>query len=182
MTTDTRSDAAPERHSGLEAVFLANRAQLVRFLAAHGAGDEAEDLLQEVWLRVTAAASGPIAQPLSYLYRAANNLMVDRYRSRRQAERRERDWSDATGAAEPERSDEPAADRVLIARETLAGAEAALAAVGPRAAAIFRRYRLEGAGQRDIALEMGVSLSTVESDLRKAYRALVDYRRALDEG
>lgn len=181
MTTPSLSDATPERHAGLHAVFLAHRAQLIRFLAAHGAGDAAEDLLQDLWLRVSSSPPGPVGQPLAYLYRAANNLMVDRYRSHRQAERRERDWSDATGAAEPDRSEEPAADRVLIARETLAGADAALATAGPRAAAIFRRYRLEGVAQRDIASEMGVSLSTVESDLRKAYRALMDYRRSLDE-
>ena len=33
----------------------------------------------------------------------------------------------------------------------------------------------------DIAAEFGVSISTVESDLRRAYRALADLRRELDE-
>ncbi|HEY0324811.1 MAG TPA: RNA polymerase subunit sigma-70, partial [Allosphingosinicella sp.] len=32
---------------GLEAVFLTHRAALLRFLRARGAGDAAEDLLQE---------------------------------------------------------------------------------------------------------------------------------------
>jgi RNA polymerase sigma-70 factor (ECF subfamily) len=35
--------------------------------------------------------------------------------------------------------------------------------------------------QRDIAGELGVSLSTVESDLRKAARALIDLRKSIDE-
>ena len=106
--------------TGLEGVFLQHRAQLLRFLQGHGAGEAAEDLLQEVWLRARGAQSGPIAQPLSYLYRIANNLMLDRHRSLRQAAIRERDWSEATGATAPGRSDEPAGERVLIARETLA--------------------------------------------------------------
>ena len=74
---------------GLEAVFLANREVLLRFLRARGGGEGAEDLLQELWVRVHEAGArglgGPVAQPLSYLYRVADNLMRDRYRSQRQA-------------------------------------------------------------------------------------------------
>jgi RNA polymerase sigma factor (sigma-70 family) len=168
--------------AGLEAVFLENRAALLRFLRAHGAGESAEDVLQELWLRVSTMSRGPIAQPLAYLYRAANNLMLDRYRSERQAAIRERDWSDVTGATTPGRSDEPVGERVLIARETLAHAQDALAALGSRAEQVFRRHRLDGASQRDVADELGVSLSTVESDLRKAARVLIDLRNNLDEG
>ena len=167
--------------SGLQAVILANRDKLLRFLVAHGAGDAAEDVLQDLYVRVAAADAGPVAQPMSYLYRAANNLMVDRFRSRRQAERREQDWSDSAGPTEPDRSDEPSPERRLIARETLAGAQAVLDGLGVRPATIFRRHRIDGVQQRDIAREMGVSLSTVEADLRRAYRALLDYRRAADE-
>jgi RNA polymerase sigma factor (sigma-70 family) len=171
-------DAPPQ---GLQAVLLANRERLLRFLVAHGAGDAAEDVLQELWLRVGTAPVGPVSQPLSYLYRAANNLMVDRFRSRRQSELREQQWSDAASPAEPDRSEEPAPDRRLVAREALAGAQAVLDGLGARAATIFRRHRIDGEQQRDIARELGVSLSTVEADLRRAYRALLDYRRSLDE-
>ena len=57
----------------------------------------------------------------------------------------------------------------------------ALAAVGERPAAIFRRHRIDGIGQRQVAAEMGVSLSTVESDLRRAYAALAAMKERLDE-
>lgn len=167
-------------HSGLEAVFLANRQRLLGFLTAHGAGDAAEDLLQELWLKVSAAKAGPIAQPLSYLYRAANNLMLDRYRSVRQAARRDADWTEVATTA-PGRSDEPSGERRLISREQLEIAQATLDALGERTATIFRRYRLDGIAQRDIASEMGISISTVESDLRRAYRAMTDLRRSFDE-
>jgi RNA polymerase sigma-70 factor (ECF subfamily) len=169
-------------HSGLQAEIVRHRVALIRFLTAHGAGDAAEDVLHELWLRVSAADTGPIAQPLSYLYRAANNLMVDRFRSRRQAEKREQSWTDVGRPTEPESSDEPGADRVLEAREALAGAEAVLEGLGVRTATIFRRHRIDGVQQRDIARDLGVSISTVESDLRRAYRALIDYQRSLDEG
>jgi RNA polymerase sigma-70 factor (ECF subfamily) len=167
--------------SGLQAVILANRDKLLRFLVSRGAGDAAEDVLQDLYVRVATADAGPVAQPLSYLYRAANNLMVDRFRSRRQTERREQDWSDAAGPTQPDRSDEPPPDRSLVARETLAGVQAVLDGLGVRTATIFRRHRIDGVQQRDIARELGVSLSTVEADLRRAYRALLDYRRSIDE-
>ncbi len=166
--------------TGLEAVFLSNRDRLLRFLLSHGAGDAADDLLQELWLKVSSAQTGPIAQPLSYLYRAANNLMLDRHRSTRQAVKRDAAWTEAA-VTEPGRSDEPSGERRLIAREQLARAQAALDDLGTRAATIFRRHRLDGIAQRDIAREMGVSLSTVESDLRRAYHAMIDIRRTFDE-
>jgi RNA polymerase sigma factor (sigma-70 family) len=130
-----------------------------------------------LWIRVSQAQTGPIAQPVSYLYRAANNLMLDRYRSQRQAVSREQQWSDATGATIPGQSDGPGGERVLIAREALRATQEALDGVGARAAAIFRRHRIDGVGQREIAGEFGVSLSTVESDLRNAYRAVIASRR-----
>lgn len=167
--------------SGLEAVFLANRDTLLRFIRSLGAGDAAEDLLHELWVRIQTAPTGPIASPLSYLYRMANNLMLDRHRALRQADKRDRDWTEATGGPSLDRSEEPSAERVVIAREQAALAETALQSVGDRAARIFRRHRIDGVEQRAVAAEFGVSLSTVEGDLRKAYRAMIDMKRRFDE-
>lgn len=172
------SHSAPK---GLETAFLANRERLLRFLRARGAGEAAEDLLQEVWLRIQAANTGPIAAPLPYLFRTADLLMIDRYRSERQAQKRERDWSEATGGAVTGVSDAPAADRVVMAREHAAMVAVALDGLGPRPAAIFRRHRIDGAPQREVAREFGVSLSTVESDLRRAYRVILEVRERIDE-
>jgi RNA polymerase sigma factor (sigma-70 family) len=169
--------------AGLQAVLVAHREALLRFLRARGAGDAAEDILHETWLKVAAATpGGPIASPLSYLYRAADTVMIDRHRAQRQAEQRNRDWSEATGPAVPGRSDAPAGERVLIARQEAALVDEALAALGPRTAAIFRRHRIDEVAQRTVAAEFGVSLSTVEADLRRAYRALAELKERLDEG
>jgi len=168
--------------TGLEAVYLESRDALLRFLRAHGAGEAAEDLLHELWLRLRDARTGPIAQPLAYLYRAANNLMLDRYRAERQSTFREREWTDATGATHVGRSDAPAGDRIVAARQDLDRAQSALAALGPRIEQMFRRHRLDGVPQRALAAEFGVSLSTVESDLRKATAAMIALKKSLDEG
>ena len=76
------------QHQGLQKIFEDNREQLLRYLRAHGAGDAAEDLLQDLWLKVTGSAQGPIASPRSYLFRAATNLMIDLRRSESQQQRR----------------------------------------------------------------------------------------------
>lgn len=167
--------------SGLEAAFLANRDRLLRFLVARGAGEAAEDVLHEIWLKIAARNAGPVASPLSYLFRTADTLMIDRFRSARQAQRREREWSDANDGTVHGVSDSPSAERHLIGREQARQVAAALEALGPRPAAIFRRHRVDGIPQRALAEEFGVSLSTVESDLRRAYAALAALKERIDE-
>ena len=164
---------------GLEAVFLAHRAALLRFLLARGAGEAAEDLLQELWIKAGAGAAGPVANPLAYLYAAANNLMLDRRRAERRSAVRDDDWHQLSGAAGAS-SEVPAGERVLIARERLAATQRTLRELGDRTEFIFRRYRLDGVSQKDIAAELGISVSAVEKHLQKAYRALIDLRRRLD--
>ncbi|PZU58878.1 MAG: RNA polymerase subunit sigma-70 [Sphingobium sp.] len=167
--------------SGLEAVFLDNRAALLRFLRARGAGDAAEDVLQDMWVRLSAKDVGPVADPLPYLYRAANNLMLDRYRSTTRREKREQDWTDGTtGALDDQPPTDAPADEQLIARERLAEAEAVLRALGSRVETVFRRFRVDGESQRGIAEDLGVSLTTVEKDLQKAYRAMVALKQKFD--
>lgn len=169
-SSNDRTDAA----QGIEGVLLANRDRIVRFLLARGAGDAAEDLFQDLWMRLTDRPMGPVADPLPYVMRAANNLMLDRYRSARQSALRDQAWGETAA------THAPSAEIALISREQLALVEAAIAGSGERAAHIFRRFRVDGANQRDIASEMGVSLSTVEADLRKVYATLATLRRQFD--
>ena len=161
---------------GLQRVILNERARLLRFLAARGAGDDAEDVLHDLWQRVSVAPAQPVADPVAYLFRAAENLMRDRRRSLVSRYRRQMDWHEAG----PSPEDEPLGERVLIARERVRQAEAMLAGLGPRVDQVFRRYRLDGMGQAAIARDLGVSLSSVEKDLQKAYRALAELKVQFD--
>lgn len=165
-----------EQTNGLQRVVLSERARLLRFLAARGAGDEAEDLFQELWQRVAAGSGQPIADPVSYVFRAAENLMRDLRRSTVSRERRQFQWHETRISAD----EQPLGERVLIARERLRDVEQALAALGPRVELVFRRYRIDGAGQSVIASELGISLSSVEKDLQKAYRALAELKAKYD--
>ena len=49
---------------------------MLRYLRAHGAGEAVDDLLQELWLKITSVPTGPIASPRSYLFRAASVTRV----------------------------------------------------------------------------------------------------------
>lgn len=166
--------------SGMQSVFLANRAALQRFLRARGCGDAVDDLLQELWLKLGSVDTGPIANPLGYLFRMADNLVLDHNRSDRRRARRDEVWTETAGSAVRGVSDQPSAEAALLARERLRIVAAAIEATGERTAAIFRRYRIDGIGQAEIAREMGISLSAVEKHLQKAYRALVAVRETLD--
>ena len=167
--------------TGLEHAFMESRQALLRFLAARGAGDAAEDLLQELWMRIQRSAPPQVDAPQSYLMRAANHLMIDRHRSRSQAASRDRAWLDTFtgGAASPVQA---ATQHLgLEAREQLKLVNAELDNLGARPAAIFRRHRMDGVSQRAIAEELGISLSTVEADLRRCYAALAALKERIDE-
>ncbi len=166
--------------TGLSAIFLQNRPALLRFLRARGAGDDAEDLLQDMWMKLEAKDLGPVADPLPYLYRMANNLVLDRYRSSSRRERREQDWAESAGGVMADPADDIAVDERIILSQRLEQARAVLRELGPRVELVFRRFRIEGVGQRLIAEELGVSLTTVEKDLQKAYRAMLALKQRLD--
>lgn len=158
--------------------FLGHRPALLRYLRARGAGNEGEDLLQELWLKVEGGIAARIDDPLAYLYRMAHNLMLDRVRESRRRRNREQAFQDGLAGADP--ASEPAtAERALIARERLARIDRALATLGPRTDMIFRRHRIERVPQQQIAAELGLTLSAIEKHLQKAYRAIAALQRNL---
>lgn len=170
------------RDGGLEAVLLGNRAALLRFMRARGGDADAEDLLHELWLKLSVAPPpGPIAEPLAYLYKMADNMMHDRRRAASRRQGRDTAWREAAYAGSAGASDAPSAERTLIARDELARIEAALAVLGTRTTQIFRRFRVDGVGQKTIAAEEGISLSAVEKHLQRAYRAIMAVRAGDDD-
>lgn len=158
--------------------FMTHRAALARFLALRCGSDSAEDLVQELWIKIQ-QVDVPIELPQAYLYRAAHRLVLDTRRGASRARDREHAWSMASGQIDG--AETAVAERSLLAREQLRRVEGALAGVGARATRIFTRYRIDGIEQRRIADELGVSLSTVEKDLRRSYAALSRLREERDE-
>lgn len=167
--------------SGLKQTFLAMRPALTRMLSARGAAtEEAEDLIHDLYLRIETQPIGPVAEPRAYLYRMADNLLLDRRRSAMRRTRREEAWAGAADGMVPEHDDQPSAERMLIGREQLALVSAALAALPERTVESFRRFRVDGEPQKIIARDLGISISAVEKHLQRAYRAVANVRISLD--
>ena len=120
-----------------------------------------------------------MAEPRAYLYRMAENLLHDRRRTAGWRTSREEAWVAAQLGATREADGRPSAERELIAREELRLITAALAALPDRTLRIFRLYRLDGLRQREIALELGISVSSVEKHLRRAYQLVVEAQESL---
>lgn len=176
-------DSLEAVESGLAALLAAERGALLRFLAARcGDGAEAEDLLQELWLKAALTPTGPIANGRAYLFRMANNLVLDRARMRRRAMRRDRAWIDrdqpATGSIDLQRDPAPDAEASLIEAEEAELVRKAIETLPAGARRALLLYRFEGRGQADIARIMGISRSGVEKHLALAMKHL---RRTLGD-
>lgn len=166
---------------GLRAAILEHRTALIRYLTARRVPpDEAEDIVHDLYVKLENQPAGPVAEPRAYLYRMAENLLLDRRRSAGRRTSREQAWSTAQRGPARDADDRPSAEAVLIGRERLAAVTEALAALPERTVMVFRRYRIDGAAQKDIADELGISLSAVEKHLQRAYRAVIEAQARLD--
>jgi len=168
---------------GLGALFAQHRSELQRFLTARcGSPEDAEDHFQELWLKVSTQTTGPIANGRAYLFRMANNLVLDGLRTRRRAMARDRNWleTEGGGAADPEDRPDPSmpADEEIARRQEAALLERAIQQLPPGAQRALRLYRFEGVPQGEIAQIMGISRSGVEKHLAVAMKHL---RNALSD-
>lgn len=156
---------------GLRAIFLEQRPMLLRMLVARlGHRDDAEDTLQDMWLRIDQLTDQPVAQPAAFLYRVAANLATDRRIAAGRRGARDAAWVDV----QPRADDFPDAERVLLARDRLRTVEAAIAEMPDRMATALRLFRIEGRSQKLIAEQLGITVSGVEKLLQRAYRLIHD--------
>lgn len=154
------------------------RPALVRFLTARtGSAATAEDLAQDVWLRLQAlpeTAAAEVRQPRAFLYRLAGNLALDRSKAQRRAGARDLDWRRAHVAGDDdEAGDAPSAEDAVWARLKLERVMAAIERMPPKAAEAFRLHRIGGLSQAEVAERMGVSRSAVEKYVAASLKELL---------
>ncbi len=161
--------------AGLAAIFDEIRPRLYRLLAAR-TGDPAlaDDLLQDLWIKIRTLEPGPVGNPEAYIFRMAQNLATDHARSRIQRALREEHWVEASTTVSDgiARDDLPDAERTLIAREELSRVRQALADMPTRAAEVFQLHRVEGESHSEIAARLGISRSAVEKSMAIALKHL----------
>lgn len=106
--------------------------------------------------------ANPIDEPRAFLATVARRLLSNLYRRRAL----EQAYLDAL-AQLPEAC-HPSPEDVFLVREALAQIDRLLDGLKPRMRQILLLHRLEGLTQPAIAERLGISLSTVERDLRLA--------------
>lgn len=167
--------------SGLGSIFFEMRPALFRFLISRGASpEEAEDILQDVQLKLLNQTSGPVAQARAYLYKMTNNHFLVHRRTAGRRIRREEDWVDIHGSGS-EMDDQPSVETELVAKQQVAILQNILDAMPERTRTIFRRFRIDGQQQSVIAAELGISVSAIEKHLARAYKEISAARLRLDE-
>lgn len=167
------NDASP---SALLKAYLEKREDLRRYFALRlGSPEAAEDLVQDIYLRVSRGVEADVASPVAFLYRLGTNLMLDRLKQQRRAQARDAGWRDATTSTlgVEDVAEDPAADQAAMAREHLRKVIDAANDLSPTCRRAFRLHKLEGLSHAETAAAMGVSRSAVEKHISAAIRHLV---------
>lgn len=165
-----------EPRSPLVEVYLERRENLVRFFAARtGSRQAAEDLTQELYLKLADAEGADVQSPLALLYRIATNLMLDRARSAARSGARDASWRQAHHAQVQgeDVADVPPADEAAAARERLRRLVKAVEELPPQMGKAFRLHKLDGLTHTETARAMDVSVKRVEKHVSAALKALV---------
>jgi len=162
------------------AMYDLHRDALLRFLKARTREPaEAEDVLQELWIRLRQIRPGPIANGRAYLYQMANNLVLDRERERRRRTARDEKWVHQTyevaegAAGEVYTVDTaPRPDQAISEADELRQLELAIASLPARAREAFCLHRIHGLGHAEVAARMGITRSAVEKHIALAMKHL----------
>ncbi|OAN59919.1 sigma-70 family RNA polymerase sigma factor [Sphingomonas sp. TDK1] len=159
-------------------LFLSHRSELLR--QAHRITRDraqAEDVLQEAWLRFRAAlAERQMHEPLSYLSRIVRNLALDSARRSGLESRLFHNESDADPLQVP--SEAPSQEAAIISGSELRAVENALALMPERMRVAVRMHRIEDIKLKDIAEQLGISVTSahglVAEGVARCRRALRD--------
>lgn len=156
----------PDAPTGfLAGLYRDHSARLKRYFRGRGSASNADDLLQETFVRLAGAnARKPVAldQPRAYVNQVANNLLREqaRFAARRSAALHISDVDIQLAGTDPVAH--------LEARDMLDRLEAAMAKMKPATREIFMAHRIEGYTYSEIARQTGRSVKSVEKHIAKA--------------
>ena len=132
--------------------------------------DVAEDCLQSAFVRLEEYRRHTrVDNVVGFLACAARNIALDEARKSRV---RAKTSSGVYELLENCQDDQPLQDEALIARERLSCARAVLTELPERTRTAFLMHRLTRAKYREIAVELGISVSAVEKHIARAALAL----------
>jgi RNA polymerase sigma-70 factor (ECF subfamily) len=156
---------AAEAASDLERLSRKFRPALVAFFSRRVSSHaEAEDMTQEVFIRLAQTDTENLDSTEAFIFRIATNLLRDRSRRDRvrDAYRQSVEQED-TGEVDPL---DP--HRIAAARETIGKLWAAIQALPEPTQQIFILYRVENMDKQTIADNFGYNVRTVEKHISRA--------------
>jgi RNA polymerase sigma-70 factor (ECF subfamily) len=144
----------------LALLFQKYREALMRFFARRlGSGSDVEDTVQQVFLRVVKESrKRPIRNPRALLYVAASNIVKDERRRRRARWVEQRELPD-----EEMRCSRPQPEQVAADRQEMQLLLAALKELETKYKRAFVLHRFDNLTYDQIAVEMGISVSSVQN-------------------
>ena len=157
----------------LESLYLSMRGGIASLVSRIVPPDDVEDIIQETYLRlIRVAMVDEIRNPRAYIYRVARNLALDSIKKADNAWTIsfEEDFHEA-GA----RTDDVV--RQAQSREEFAVFCAAVRHLPRQARRVFVLKKVHGLTQRQIAVDLGISESTVEKHVALAVRRCARYMR-----
>jgi RNA polymerase sigma-70 factor (ECF subfamily) len=170
------SAETPAGNAMLEAWAIRYAPALRRYFQKRATASEAQDLVQEVFLRMQArTTTEPIQNIEGYLFRIAATVLVDRRRSH-DGEPVSIDLDLLSGPAELREEISP--ERELLGKEAMELFIAAMEGLPPRTREAFMLHRFEEMTYAAIARKMGISVKTVEKLIARALRQLIECARA----
>jgi RNA polymerase sigma factor (sigma-70 family) len=130
---------------------------------------EAEDLTQDVFVRLAGTAPEAMQSPDAYIFQVAANMLRDRSRREKvRADYRHRLWTGREADIDPLTPLDFTTDR-----EALRVLTEALKELPEKTRSIFVLYRLENVDKRAICEAYGMAMSSVDRHLAKALEHLV---------
>jgi RNA polymerase sigma-70 factor (ECF subfamily) len=158
-------------HNDLEALNRRMRSALLAFFARRvGSASEAEDLTQEVFIRLARSDGADIDCPDAYVFQIAANLLRDRARR----EKVRADYREAKRLEDYIDIDPLDPFRFAAGRQDLSHMARALAELPEKTRRIFTLYRIEAIDKRAIAESFGLSVRMVELHVQRAMTALFE--------
>jgi RNA polymerase sigma factor (sigma-70 family) len=153
---------AQQRRAGwLEIHILPHEQWLRSLLPAYCSACDVDDIVQDCFTKILATpAIEEVTSPRGFLMRIARNLLIDRHR------RRARKPQDDIGAALEVPSHCCPQDEAFDSRRALERVSSALDELPPRRRDIIERRRFAGQSNKAIAVDLGLSESAIEKNLR----------------
>ncbi len=157
--------------------YLEKRTMILRyFMARTRDATIAEDILQELYLKIAALPEGyDVENETAFLFRTAQNIWLNMIRGKTRALSREGQWLDtSTHSVGMETvADTPSAETVVGDRQQVALMQAAVKELPDKTQRIFRLHKFDGLNQAEVAAKIGMSKSSVEKHLSSALKHLM---------